>query len=313
MMHIFHFSLIFFLKLINLFLAELGLCYCMRAFSSCGKRGLLFVVVRGLLIAVASLIAEHRLQVHRLQQLWLVGSRAQAQYLWCMSLVAPRHVGSSQTRARTRAPCTGRQILNHCTTREALSLILMEMLSFVFFSVISVSGSNLACVPVHTLKSRAQITHFGLQSITFQGCSGLGSNSSFAFSHSCVASGRFPTSLGPILLFCKRETLTPLSRTITKLPARGTLIPCQHPLPFMVASPGASTALENMALEGAASSLGPVEGGLLGKETFTKNNHDAGFNAVKQARFFWLHFSLMTSSSFSPLRFRSVPGKHIGS
>ena len=33
----------------------------MQAFSSCGDRGLLFVVVRRLLIAVASLVAEHRL------------------------------------------------------------------------------------------------------------------------------------------------------------------------------------------------------------------------------------------------------------
>ena len=33
-------------------------------------------------------------------------------------LVAPRHVGSSQTRARTHVPCVGRQILNHCATRE---------------------------------------------------------------------------------------------------------------------------------------------------------------------------------------------------
>ena len=32
-----------------------------RAFSSCGERGLLFIVVRGLLIAVASPVAEHRL------------------------------------------------------------------------------------------------------------------------------------------------------------------------------------------------------------------------------------------------------------
>ena len=30
-------------------------------FSSCSKQGLLFVAVRGLLIAVASLVAEHRL------------------------------------------------------------------------------------------------------------------------------------------------------------------------------------------------------------------------------------------------------------
>ena len=34
-------------------------------------------------------------------------------------LVAPRHVGSSRTRARTRVPCVGRRILNHCATREA--------------------------------------------------------------------------------------------------------------------------------------------------------------------------------------------------
>ena len=38
--------------------------------------------------------------------------------LWCTGLVAPWHVGSSRTRARTRVPCIGRQILNHCTTRE---------------------------------------------------------------------------------------------------------------------------------------------------------------------------------------------------
>ena len=44
---------------------------------------------------------------------------AQAQQLWLTGLVAPRHVGSSQTRARTRVPRIGRQILNHCATREA--------------------------------------------------------------------------------------------------------------------------------------------------------------------------------------------------
>ena len=48
-------------KLIYLFLAALGLCRCARAFSSCGERGLLFIVARGLLIAVASLVAEHGL------------------------------------------------------------------------------------------------------------------------------------------------------------------------------------------------------------------------------------------------------------
>ena len=36
-------------------MAALGLHSCARAFSSCGEWGLLFVAVRGLLIAVASL------------------------------------------------------------------------------------------------------------------------------------------------------------------------------------------------------------------------------------------------------------------
>ena len=58
----------------NLFLAVLGLHCCMRVFSSCSKRGLLFLAVRGLLIAVASLVVEHRLQARGLQQLWHVGS-----------------------------------------------------------------------------------------------------------------------------------------------------------------------------------------------------------------------------------------------
>ena len=37
------------------------------AFSSCGERGLLFIAVCRLLIAVASLVAEHRLYACRLQ------------------------------------------------------------------------------------------------------------------------------------------------------------------------------------------------------------------------------------------------------
>ena len=54
----------FFLKFIcfiYLFLAELGLCCHAQAFSSCGKRSLLFIAVRGLLVVVASLVVEHRL------------------------------------------------------------------------------------------------------------------------------------------------------------------------------------------------------------------------------------------------------------
>ena len=52
----------------------LGLRFCARAFSSCGKRGPLFIAVRGSLTIAASPIAEHRLQTRRLSS---CGSRAQ--------------------------------------------------------------------------------------------------------------------------------------------------------------------------------------------------------------------------------------------
>ena len=67
-------KLIFFLKFnfylfiylfIYLSMAVLGLRFCVRAFSSCGKWGPLFIA--------ASLVAEHRLQTRRLSN---CGSRA---------------------------------------------------------------------------------------------------------------------------------------------------------------------------------------------------------------------------------------------
>ena len=67
----------------------------------------------------------------RAQQLWLVGSRVQAQQLWLMGLAAPRHVGSSWTRAQTCVSCIGRRITNHCATREALLFFLI--FNFFFF------------------------------------------------------------------------------------------------------------------------------------------------------------------------------------
>ena len=50
-----------FIYFIYLFLAALGLCCCAQAFSSCSERGLLFIVVHGLLIVVAYLAVEHGL------------------------------------------------------------------------------------------------------------------------------------------------------------------------------------------------------------------------------------------------------------
>ena len=49
-------------------MAVLGLHFCARAFSSCGKRGPLFIAVRGPLTIAASLVAEHRLRTRRLSK-----------------------------------------------------------------------------------------------------------------------------------------------------------------------------------------------------------------------------------------------------
>ena len=58
---------------IYLFMAVLGLRLCARAFSSCGKRGPLFIAVRGPPTIAAPPVAEHRLQTRRLSN---CGSRA---------------------------------------------------------------------------------------------------------------------------------------------------------------------------------------------------------------------------------------------
>ena len=68
------FFLVYLLCIYYLFLAVLGLRFCARAFSSCGKRGPLFIATRGPLTVAASLVAEHRLQTRRPSS---CGSRAQ--------------------------------------------------------------------------------------------------------------------------------------------------------------------------------------------------------------------------------------------
>ena len=89
----------------------LGLRFCARAFSSCGKWGA--TLHRGAR-------ASHYL---------CCGAQApdaQAQQLWLTGLVVPWPVGSSQTRARTHIPCIGRQTLNHCAAREAQYMLFRE-------------------------------------------------------------------------------------------------------------------------------------------------------------------------------------------
>ena len=59
-----------------------------------------------------------------------VGSRScgsWAQQLWSAGLVAPWHVGSSRTRARTCVSCIGRRILNHCTTTREVPVLFFKV------------------------------------------------------------------------------------------------------------------------------------------------------------------------------------------
>ena len=73
-----------------------GLSRCRaRVFSSCGARASL-VAERGFSGTRASAVLAHR---HRSCSSWA----PRAQQLWCMGLVAPKHVGSSRTRDRTPA------------------------------------------------------------------------------------------------------------------------------------------------------------------------------------------------------------------
>ena len=89
-------------------MAVLGLRFCARAFSSCGKWGPLFIAVRGPLIIAASPVAEHRLQTRRLSN---CGSRAQLlRGMWDLPRpglepVSPALAGGLPTTAPPGKPC----------------------------------------------------------------------------------------------------------------------------------------------------------------------------------------------------------------
>ena len=99
-------------------MAMLGLCCCEYFSLVAASTGYALVSGCGLSLRWLLLLKTVCSRVHGLQQLWLPGSRAEAQQLR-QGLVAPRHVGTSWIRDRTHVSCIGRWILNHWTTREA--------------------------------------------------------------------------------------------------------------------------------------------------------------------------------------------------
>ena len=87
-----------------------------------------FIAAWGLsLVAVSGATLHCGAQASRCGGFSCCGARAlgmRASVVVHVGLVAAQHVGSSWTRARTRVPCIGRQIFNHCTTREAQKVFL---------------------------------------------------------------------------------------------------------------------------------------------------------------------------------------------
>ena len=108
---LFSFFFFFFLKylFIYLWLCWVGLRFCARAFSSCGKRGPLFIAVRGPLTIAAPLVAEHRLQTRRLSS---CGSRAHLlRGMWDLPRpglepVSPALAGRLSTTVPPGKPCS---------------------------------------------------------------------------------------------------------------------------------------------------------------------------------------------------------------
>ena len=102
------------------YLAALGLCCCAQALSSCGSGGHSWLQCAGSSLrwplpfqSTGSRHTGFSSCGTWAQQLWLAGSRAQAEQVWCAGPAAPRHMGSSQSRTRTHVPCTGRRTPNH--------------------------------------------------------------------------------------------------------------------------------------------------------------------------------------------------------
>ena len=161
----------------------LGLRFCTRAFSSCGKWGPLFIAVHGPLTIAASCCGAQ-------------APDAQAQQLWLTGPVTPRHVGSSQTRARTRVPCIGRRILNHCATREAPSYSILRTVSTVRpprarSPEIPIGDAR----PAYSIPNPSNPAHFSSWTPASQVSSLCNREEPFVFYYNLITKGMLPRSL----------------------------------------------------------------------------------------------------------------------
>ena len=117
---------------IYLFLAVLGLRFCTRAFSSCGKRGPLFIAVRVPFTATASLVAGHKLQTRRLSS---CGSRVQLlRGMWDLPRpglepASPALAGTFSTTAPPGKPLGTSFFLFNCFNSEHVLLLFTHKVS----------------------------------------------------------------------------------------------------------------------------------------------------------------------------------------
>ena len=106
----------FFFK-IYLFMAVLGLCFCARAFSTCGKRGPLFIAVRGPLTIRPLLLRS-------------TGSRRAGSVVVAHGPSCSVACGIFPDRGPNPCPLHWQADLNHCATREALSFCFISYFTF---------------------------------------------------------------------------------------------------------------------------------------------------------------------------------------
>ena len=130
------------------------------------SRGYSLAVIRGLLIVVAFLVAEHRLyselaSAAAARGLGSCGSRAPEGGLGGCSTWTqfPVNVESFQTRDRTRVPCIGRQILEQWTREICKCTLSGEICVQVDLKVLCIS-----CLAFAWLSSRKTQSHLSLSS-----------------------------------------------------------------------------------------------------------------------------------------------------
>ena len=137
--------------------------------------------------------------------------------MWRMGSVALWYVGSFWARARTRVPCIGRRILNHCATRE-VPFLLPVLISYVL-------GASLKRVMVLGCLLRSNWKHHLDNSLTD--------------GPHCKDLGTTPLNPEPALGSVRRTGfLVPVLVTLCRYQGcASSVLPCQLPLLYLVFSP----------------------------------------------------------------------------